>query len=81
MPTSSRAAPTLGSAGGEGGAGGSGADIDLQTLKKYIAFARTKCAPRLTPDAAKALAVSGGVAFSARGATRSCHPMIADDIS
>lgn len=46
--------------GGAGAGGAGGDDIDLATLKKYIAFARTKCAPRLTPDAAKALQVRVG---------------------
>jgi DNA replication licensing factor MCM5 len=40
--------------GGQADAAASG-DIDLVTLKRYIAYARAKCAPRLTPDAAKAL--------------------------
>ena len=36
--------------------GTSAADFDLPTMKKYIAYARGKCAPRLTADAAAALA-------------------------
>lgn len=32
------------------------ADIDLLTMKRYITFARNKCAPHLTADGAKSLA-------------------------
>ena len=35
--------------------GANAADFDLATMKKFIAYARAKCAPRLTPDAAQAL--------------------------
>jgi DNA replication licensing factor MCM5 len=38
-----------------GGGNDIGGDIDIATLKKYISFARAKCAPRLTEEAAKAL--------------------------
>jgi len=30
-------------------------DIDMRTLKSYIAYAKTKCAPRLSPQAAAKL--------------------------
>ena len=54
-------------AGDEGGGGGAGdkkprlggreyRDIDLHTMKKYIAYARAKCAPVITAEAAELLA-------------------------
>ena len=39
-------------------ASGAGGEIDLVTLKRYISFARAKCAPRLSAAAALALRVS-----------------------
>ena len=33
-------------------------DISIATMKKFITFARNKCAPRLSPDAAQALATA-----------------------
>lgn len=44
-----------GGTGGAAGAAGSTGEIDIATLKKYISYARTKVAPRLTPEAATAL--------------------------
>ena len=44
--------------GGGGGAGGrkGGGEIDLATMKKFIAYARAKCAPVVTGEAAELLA-------------------------
>lgn len=42
--------------GGAAEAAASG-DIDIVTMKRYISYARAKCAPRLSPAAAKALQV------------------------
>jgi DNA replication licensing factor MCM5 len=45
-----------GGGGGGGGAGGAGgAEVDLLTMKKFISYARAKCAPTLTPGAAEML--------------------------
>lgn len=43
--------------GGGNGGGGSGADgeIDVSTLKKFVAFCRDRCAPRLSEEAASIL--------------------------
>jgi DNA replication licensing factor MCM5 len=43
-------------AGAGAGAGGAGVDIDIGTMKKFITFARNKCAPRLNAEAAALLA-------------------------
>jgi len=41
---------------GAGAGAGAGADIDIVTMKKFITFARNKCAPRLNAEAAGLLA-------------------------
>ncbi|KAJ8514928.1 hypothetical protein ONZ45_g7590 [Pleurotus djamor] len=35
--------------------GGSGVEIDLDKMKRYIAYCKSKCAPRLSPDAQEML--------------------------
>jgi DNA replication licensing factor MCM5 len=46
-----------GGGGGDGaGGGGGGREVDLATMKKYIAYARAKCAPVVTAEAAELLA-------------------------
>lgn len=51
-----------GAEGAGAGAGASGeeasVDIDIATMKRFIAYARSKCAPRLTVDAANELKIN-----------------------